>query len=59
LQADPEHGGALLDGYRRLCENGQPDDFADAAVAILALVGDPLREGYSRTWRDAAEPAAC
>ncbi|MEU6589607.1 nucleotidyltransferase domain-containing protein [Streptomyces sp. NPDC046881] len=58
LEADPEHGGALLDGYRRLCENGEPEDFADAAMGILTLVGGPLREGYARTWRAAAEPAA-
>ncbi|WP_206436540.1 hypothetical protein [Streptomyces sp. W1SF4] len=56
LQADPEHGGALLDGYRRLCETGDPERFADAAGEILALVGGPLREGYARTWRAAAEP---
>ncbi|RSS38668.1 nucleotidyltransferase domain-containing protein [Streptomyces sp. WAC07061] len=56
LQADPEHGGALLDGYRRLCETGHPERFADAAGKILALVGGPLREGYTRTWRAAAEP---
>ncbi|MFE9929760.1 nucleotidyltransferase domain-containing protein [Streptomyces sp. NPDC005533] len=58
LQADPQHGGALLDGYRRLCENGEPKDLADAAVEIVALMGGPLREGYVRTWRAAAPPAA-
>ncbi|MDX3539400.1 nucleotidyltransferase domain-containing protein [Streptomyces sp. MB09-01] len=57
LQADPRHGGALLDGYRRLCENGEPEDLADAAAEILTLAGGPLREGYARTWRAAtAEP---
>ncbi|MEY2242403.1 nucleotidyltransferase domain-containing protein [Streptomyces sp. BF23-18] len=56
LQADPVHGGALLDGYRHLCENGEPENFAYAALEILALAGGPLREGYSRTWRAAAEP---
>ncbi|WP_327418969.1 nucleotidyltransferase domain-containing protein [Streptomyces sp. NBC_01233] len=55
LQADPQHGGALLDGYRRLCENGEPEDLAAAAGAILTLAGGPLREGYARTWRAAAE----
>ncbi|MGZ9928611.1 nucleotidyltransferase domain-containing protein [Streptomyces sp. NC-S4] len=55
LQADPEHGGALLDGYRRLCESGEPEDLADAAAQILVLVGGPLREGYARTWHSAAE----
>ncbi|MGW3738883.1 nucleotidyltransferase domain-containing protein [Streptomyces sp. NPDC005148] len=58
LQADPEHGGALLDAYRHLCENGEPEDFADAASEILTLAGGPLREGYARTWRAAAESAA-
>ncbi|MFJ9944679.1 hypothetical protein [Streptomyces erythrochromogenes] len=58
LQADPDHGGALLEGYRRLCEEGEPEDFADAAVEVLALMGGPIREGYARTWRDATEPAA-
>lgn len=55
LLADPEQGGALLDGYRRLCEHGEPEDFADAAAEILALAGGPLREGYARTWRADAE----
>ncbi|MFF4448218.1 nucleotidyltransferase domain-containing protein [Streptomyces sp. NPDC001502] len=55
LQADPERGGALLDGYRRLCESGTPEDLSDAAAEILTLAGGPLREGYTRTWRTAAE----
>jgi predicted nucleotidyltransferase len=53
-QADPELGGALLDGYRHLCEHGEPEDFADAAAEILALAGGPLREGYARTWHAGA-----
>ncbi|MFE6834812.1 nucleotidyltransferase domain-containing protein [Streptomyces sp. NPDC057705] len=56
LQTDPRHGGALLDGYRRLCGTGEPQDLADAAAEVLTLVGGPLREGYARTWRAAAEP---
>ncbi|MFF9982576.1 nucleotidyltransferase domain-containing protein [Streptomyces erythrochromogenes] len=58
LQADPEHGGALLEGCRRLCEDGEPEDFADAAVEVLALAGGPIREGHARTWRDPTESAA-
>ncbi|WP_404952899.1 nucleotidyltransferase domain-containing protein [Streptomyces sp. 147326] len=56
LQADPQRGGALLDGYCRLCENGESEDLADAAAEILILAGGPLREGYARTWHAAAEP---
>ncbi|WP_405943137.1 multicopper oxidase family protein [Streptomyces sp. NBC_00207] len=56
LQTDPRHGGALLDGHRRLCGDGEPQDLADAAAEVLTLVGGPLREGYARTWRAAAEP---
>ncbi|WP_328876401.1 hypothetical protein [Streptomyces sp. NBC_00287] len=52
MQADPERG-ALLGGYRRLCERGEPQGFADAAAEILALAGGPLREGYARSWRAA------
>ncbi|WP_037891374.1 nucleotidyltransferase domain-containing protein [Streptomyces sp. NRRL S-87] len=58
LEADPGRGGALLDGYRRLCEEGEPYDFADAAAEILALAGGPLREGYARTWRGVVESQA-
>ncbi|MGC4985108.1 nucleotidyltransferase domain-containing protein [Streptomyces sp. DT193] len=56
LEADPGRGGTLLDGYRHLCEKGEPEDFADAAAEILTLAGGPLREGYARTWRAAPEP---
>ncbi|MFK0016987.1 nucleotidyltransferase domain-containing protein [Streptomyces sp. NPDC091027] len=57
-EADPEHARALLDGYRRLCERGEPEGLAEAAVSVLTLIGGPLREGYARTWHVTAEPQA-
>lgn len=50
LAADPRHGAALLDGHLRLCESGDPAPLVEAASAVLALVGGPLREGYRRSW---------
>ncbi|MFK0255087.1 nucleotidyltransferase domain-containing protein [Streptomyces sp. NPDC090445] len=54
LAADPELGGALLEGHRRLCASGDPAGLAEAATAVLGLVGGPLREGYRREWRGVA-----
>ncbi|MFE0463387.1 nucleotidyltransferase domain-containing protein [Kitasatospora sp. NPDC058965] len=48
--ADPELGGALLAGHRRLCASGEPDRLVAAAGQVLGLVGGPLAEGYRRTW---------
>ncbi|MFJ3860401.1 nucleotidyltransferase domain-containing protein [Streptomyces sp. NPDC090085] len=57
-EADPEHARALLDGYRRLCEKGEPEELTEAATSVLTLIGGPLREGYARTWYVTAEPRA-
>ncbi|WP_063838058.1 hypothetical protein [Streptomyces yangpuensis] len=56
LKADPDHGAALLDGYRRLCETAAPPLTA-AAANILTLTGGPLREGHTRTWPVSHDPA--
>ncbi|MCX5209973.1 nucleotidyltransferase domain-containing protein [Kitasatospora sp. NBC_00240] len=58
LAADPERGGALLEGHRRLCASGEHAALAAAAAEILDLVGGPLREGYRRTWRGVIESVA-
>ncbi|MBT2406544.1 MULTISPECIES: nucleotidyltransferase domain-containing protein [unclassified Streptomyces] len=58
LEADGEHGGALLDGHRHLCETGDPASLIDAAARILDLVGGPLREGYHRMWQGVIESVA-
>ncbi|MFI7011696.1 nucleotidyltransferase domain-containing protein [Streptomyces sp. NPDC050145] len=46
LTADPERGGALLAGHRAVAETGDPGPLAEAARAVLELVGGELREGY-------------
>ncbi|MFJ5090898.1 nucleotidyltransferase domain-containing protein [Streptomyces sp. NPDC088674] len=56
--ADPERGGALLDAHLRLCADDEAGPLVEAAGAVLALVGGPLREGYRRTWEGVIESAA-
>lgn len=50
LAADPERGGALLEGHRQLCETADAAPLLKAAAGVLYLVGGPLAEGYRRTW---------
>ncbi|GAA1979704.1 nucleotidyltransferase domain-containing protein [Kitasatospora viridis] len=57
LAADPQLGAALLEGHRRLCETHSPTPLADAATAVLDLVGGPLCAGYRRTWSGTGGPA--
>ncbi|MFF7444129.1 nucleotidyltransferase domain-containing protein [Streptomyces sp. NPDC008122] len=58
LDADAEHGGALLQAHRHLSETGDPAPLTDATLRILDLVGGPLREGYRRTWRGVIDSVA-
>ncbi|MEU1229071.1 hypothetical protein [Streptomyces sp. NPDC005828] len=58
LDADGEHGGALLQGHRHLRETGDPAPLTDATVRVLGLVGGPLHEGYRRTWRGVIDSVA-
>ncbi|WP_063734825.1 nucleotidyltransferase domain-containing protein [Streptomyces sp. RTd22] len=51
LGADPARGGALLDGHRTVAEDGDPAPLAAAAEQVLALLGGPLREGYTERSR--------
>lgn len=53
LAADPVLGRALLDGQLAVAERADPAPLATAARGVLDLVGGPLREGYSRTWKGA------
>ncbi|MFD9130187.1 nucleotidyltransferase domain-containing protein [Kitasatospora sp. NPDC059571] len=56
LEADPELGAVLLDAHARVGRTQDPAPLIETASAVLDLVGGPLREGYRRTWRGAAEP---
>ncbi|MFI6763929.1 nucleotidyltransferase domain-containing protein [Streptomyces sp. NPDC050355] len=51
LSADPERGGALLDGHQAVAERADPAPLAAAVNQVLDLLGGPLREGYARRWR--------
>ncbi|GGR88913.1 hypothetical protein GCM10010252_29730 [Streptomyces aureoverticillatus] len=50
LDADPVRGKALLDGHRAVAEQADPGPLAAAVEEVLALLGGPLREGYSHGW---------
>ncbi|MGC5008810.1 hypothetical protein [Streptomyces sp. DT203] len=41
-----------------LCKSGDSGPMMDAASGILDLVGEPLREGYRRTWHGVIESVA-
>ena len=50
LAADPERGGALLEGHRAVAERADAGPLAAAVEEVLALCGGPLREGYTQPW---------
>ncbi|KUJ65579.1 nucleotidyltransferase [Streptomyces albus subsp. albus] len=50
LSADPVHGKALLEGHRTVAEHADPTLLAAAAQQVLAILGGPLREGYTQRW---------
>ncbi|MFI0817716.1 nucleotidyltransferase domain-containing protein [Streptomyces sp. NPDC021098] len=50
LSADPVRGKALLEGHRAVAERADPTPLAAAAEAVLAILGGPLREGYTQRW---------
>ncbi|WP_371535663.1 nucleotidyltransferase domain-containing protein [Streptomyces sp. NBC_00466] len=58
LEADREHGAALLEGHLHLCESGDAAPLVDAGFQVLDLVGGPLREGYRRVWQGVIESVA-
>ncbi|OKI28899.1 nucleotidyltransferase domain-containing protein [Streptomyces sp. CB03911] len=58
LAADPQRGGALLEGHRLLCVSGEHAALTAAASEVLDLVGGPLREGYRRAWRGVIDSVA-
>ncbi|MFE6900613.1 nucleotidyltransferase domain-containing protein [Streptomyces sp. NPDC057717] len=51
LEADPELGKALLDGYQTVAEQADAAPLAAAVKRLLDLIGGPLREGYSNSWQ--------
>lgn len=51
LEADPELGKALLDGYQTVAEQADAAPLAAAVNQLLDLIGGPLREGYSNSWQ--------
>ncbi|GAA1261530.1 hypothetical protein GCM10009646_56910 [Streptomyces aureus] len=51
LEADPELGKALLDGYQNVAEQADAAPLAAAVKRLLDLIGGPLREGYSNSWQ--------
>lgn len=50
LAADPELGGALLDGQLAVAERADPAPLLAAVTRVLDLVGGPLREGFAHAW---------
>lgn len=51
LSADPEVGGALLEGHRAVAERADPARLLAAVEQVLGFLGGPLREGYTQRWR--------
>ncbi|MFE6805506.1 nucleotidyltransferase domain-containing protein [Streptomyces sp. NPDC057681] len=49
--ANPDLGKALLDGHQAVAERADPAPLAAAAKELLAVIGGPLREGYSHRWQ--------
>ncbi|WP_103532454.1 nucleotidyltransferase domain-containing protein [Streptomyces sp. SM11] len=50
LAADPDLGGALLDGHLAVAERADPVPLAAAAKKLLEAISGPLREGFAHRW---------